>query len=527
MGLPTYAVGTVTILNGATTVVGVGTIWSGINAREGDWIAINGLDPVLVTEVTDTSHIEIPEWTQSSQSAVPYIIYQNYVGRVVGVAAAEDVADLINLYSTIVSLTNDNTISGIQHFTNTTEALGSGTSPAGYAARFDGGVEILKKLFVVGAVALSSTLSVTSSSANALAVGLNGATNPALQIDASTASSATGLKVKSAAAAGGLALSVISSGTNESVTLDAKGSGTITLNGTATGNVTTPRIVTITNATASSLSSNGALVVTGGVGIGGAVNIAGDVNIAGVFGASSNVNTFGVGGTSNVNPSYIRLNGSSAAVQPAIIEFQVNADSKWQMGLQVTSSLDFAWYRATSGVFAFRISNSDDSVSFNSPTASSSPSTGGVKIAGGLGVVGTIWAATIFATGDIGAQGKLYSNSATAGMGYDTGAGGTATAQATNKSTAVTLNKMTGTITMNAASLAANTAVSFTFNSTGIAATDFIDVQHESVGTIGAYFVTGRATGSGTAQITVRNLTAGSLGEAIVLRFFVQKSVNA
>ena len=83
----------------------------------------------------------------------------------------------------------------------------------------------------------SGAVAVTAADALALAVGPNGATNPTLQADGSTASAATGLKVKSAAAAAGLALSVISSGTNENLTIDAKGSGTITLGGTSTGKI--------------------------------------------------------------------------------------------------------------------------------------------------------------------------------------------------------------------------------------------------------------------------------------------------
>lgn len=77
----------------------------------------------------------------------------------------------------------------------------------------------------------------TSTSANALAVGRQGTTNPVLNVDASTSNVVTGLNLKGAAAAGGMALSVTSSGTNENLTIDAKGSGTITLNGTATGTV--------------------------------------------------------------------------------------------------------------------------------------------------------------------------------------------------------------------------------------------------------------------------------------------------
>lgn len=85
---------------------------------------------------------------------------------------------------------------------------------------------------------------ITSASATALTVGLNGATNPALQIDASTASSATGIKIKSAAAAAGVAFSVITSGTNENLKIDAAGSGTIGIGTVSTGAITLGTAVT-------------------------------------------------------------------------------------------------------------------------------------------------------------------------------------------------------------------------------------------------------------------------------------------
>lgn len=105
-----------------------------------------------------------------------------------------------------------------------------------------------------GAVALGQATTVagtftgTSANASALAVGRQGATNPVLQVDASTATVATGLKIKGAAAAGGLALSVITSGTNENLTLDAAGSGTITVGGTSTGAITLTRATTMSAA---------------------------------------------------------------------------------------------------------------------------------------------------------------------------------------------------------------------------------------------------------------------------------------
>jgi hypothetical protein len=95
MSLPTYQTGTVSVAAGGTVVNGTGTIWSGINVKQGDWIVINNFAAMLVTEVTDETHLKIPPWPGAAQAGVPYVIYQNYVGRVVGVAAAEDVADML------------------------------------------------------------------------------------------------------------------------------------------------------------------------------------------------------------------------------------------------------------------------------------------------------------------------------------------------------------------------------------------------------------------------------------------------
>ena len=117
------------------------------------------------------------------------------------------------------------------------------------------------------------------------------------------------------------------------------------------------------------------------------------------------------------------------------------------------------------------------------------------------------------------------STSPTAGIGYGTGAGGAET-QATSKATGVTLNVITGIITMNAAALAADTTVSFTLTNSAIAATDAVIVLHESAGTLGAYSFASTAA-AGSAVIAVHNNTPGSLSEAIVLRFVVIKSVNA
>ena len=62
--------------------------------------------------------------------------------------------------------------------------------------------------------------------------------NSYFTVDATAASAATGLNIKSNAAGSGEALSVLSSGANENLTINAKGTGTITIGGVSSGVVT-------------------------------------------------------------------------------------------------------------------------------------------------------------------------------------------------------------------------------------------------------------------------------------------------
>ena len=109
---------------------------------------------------------------------------------------------------------------------------------------------------------------------------------------------------------------------------------------------------------------------------------------------------------------------------------------------------------------------------------------------------------------------------ATQEIGYATAAQGTVT-QATDKSTGVTLNKSAGRITMNAASLAANTAVSFTLTNSGISTNDAIIVNVSGGGTAAAYTTYISSMTAGSAVVTLRNLTGGALAEAVVLNFAI------
>lgn len=116
--------------------------------------------------------------------------------------------------------------------------------------------------------------------------------------------------------------------------------------------------------------------------------------------------------------------------------------------------------------------------------------------------------------------------SGTGKMGYSTGSGGAVT-QLTSKATGVTLSKTNGAITMNAASLAASTAVSFILTNTTIAVDDCPHVCIKSGGTLGAYSVSVDAVAAGNCTISLRNLTAGALAEAVVLTFVVFKAAVA
>lgn len=106
-----------------------------------------------------------------------------------------------------------------------------------------------------GRVAVADAVTIISASATALAVGLAGATNPALTVDASTASQVAGLKVVGAVTGGTVAIVATDSGSAASITINAKGSGTIGIGSVSTG------IVTITPAT----TVTGALTATAGI----------------------------------------------------------------------------------------------------------------------------------------------------------------------------------------------------------------------------------------------------------------------
>jgi hypothetical protein len=110
---------------------------------------------------------------------------------------------------------------------------------------------------------------------------------------------------------------------------------------------------------------------------------------------------------------------------------------------------------------------------------------------------------------------------ATTEIGYTSAAQGTVT-QATSKSTAVTLDKSMGRITMNNASLATATNATFTLNNSSISANDTVILTISGgQATAGSYNVFANALATGSVSITLRNISGGSLSEAVVINFCV------
>jgi hypothetical protein len=110
---------------------------------------------------------------------------------------------------------------------------------------------------------------------------------------------------------------------------------------------------------------------------------------------------------------------------------------------------------------------------------------------------------------------------ATQEIGYSAAAQGAVT-QATSKSTAVTLNKSNGQITMNNAALANGASISFTLNNTLISARDVIIVNVAGgAATAGSYTSYVSTIASGSAVLSLYNISGGSLSEAVVLNYAI------
>ena len=106
----------------------------------------------------------------------------------------------------------------------------------------------------------SGAVAITSASAIAFVVGPAGSTNSTFNVDASVASSVTGIIVRGQAVGNGVNLTAASSGTNESMVINAKGSGTILM-----GNISTGAIIHTTATTLSAALTYGGVLLNNAV----------------------------------------------------------------------------------------------------------------------------------------------------------------------------------------------------------------------------------------------------------------------
>jgi hypothetical protein len=108
-------------------------------------------------------------------------------------------------------------------------------------------------------------------------------------------------------------------------------------------------------------------------------------------------------------------------------------------------------------------------------------------------------------------------------IGYAAVAQGAVT-QATSKATGVTLNTSAGRITMHNAALAGGAVASFILTNSTLSANDtiIVCVASNTTGSLaGAYTTYVSYTAAGTALISLRNLSATSYSEAVVLNFAI------
>ena len=112
------------------------------------------------------------------------------------------------------------------------------------------------------------------------------------------------------------------------------------------------------------------------------------------------------------------------------------------------------------------------------------------------------------------------------GLGYTTTSGGTVT-QSTSKSTGVILNKPTGQITMNAASLAAGATVFFNVSCSAMTLADTVVIHKSNGGTSGAYQVWIDSTAEGSFYVAVKNYSGSAFAEAINIQYSIIKGATS
>lgn len=126
----------------------------------------------------------------------------------------------------------------------------------------------------------------------------------------------------------------------------------------------------------------------------------------------------------------------------------------------------------------------------------------------------------------ISSSGDIRSVSNTGAIGYGTGSGG-AVVQATSKSTAVTLSTPSGRVTTSNAALAANTTVTIPMTNTLVTSTDNVVVNISGGIADASLYNVWAYVGTGSINIYLRNISGGTLSEAVVINYSIIRGAFA
>jgi hypothetical protein len=302
------------------------------------------------------------------------------------------------------------------------------------------------------------------------------------------------------------------------------------------------------------------------------------INMAGNIGLSFTSNTWPAAGTLGMVRTQITVDQAGRTltlpntVSNGIVGLQGYASNVITFANSGTYEFGFSTTNAGNAITIFDLNRPlsyyTNGVTIAANTVSTSNSTGALTVAGGVGIVGDVYANSfrgdgsnltgIYAdyvfsgTSNLGfhvANGNanitvggtsnvvVVSNtqvivSGTAGLGlnstgtvgYLAGAGGTVS-QSGNKSGNVTLNKPSGEITMQNTNLASATTVDFYMTNSTISATDLLIINQVSTANAGGY-VFNATCNNGNARIFVRNVMAATAGDAVLLRYAVIKGAT-
>jgi hypothetical protein len=269
---------------------------------------------------------------------------------------------------------------------------------------------------------------------------------------------------------------------------------------------TFPGVISITDTTASTSTTTGSLVNAGGFGNAGAAYIGGNLTVSGA-------------GTSVVTGQLFGAKQTQAAVvSNTITGYGLRLRAADGGTGFISSGIGFSDSGTVDvGTVLAAINTTDDGTGGATGLAFYTGATAGMTQALKLDSSqnATFAGAATFSN-------SVRSTSATAGIGYGTGAGGAVT-QGTSRTTGVTLNNVCGAITLFTAAGSA-TWQSFTVTNSTVAATDTIIVNQRSGTDLYMMHVT--AVGAGSFRISFAT-TGGTTSEAPVFNFAVIKAVSS